>query len=131
MDTKQKIAYWLDIAQYDLVSAEVMLKGKRFLHVGFMCHQVAEKCLKAYFWHTQTQEPPHSHHLIDLSRKSGFDVPSKGKYSRLFEMLMPMNIEARYPEDKATLLKKLNTAKSRKLFEETKELYAWIKKLLR
>lgn len=43
MDTKNKIAYWLDVAHYDLVSAKAMLKARRFLYVGFLCHQVAEK----------------------------------------------------------------------------------------
>ena len=53
MDTRKKIEYWLDIAHYDLVSAKAMLASRRFLYVGFLCHQVAEKCLKAYFWHAQ------------------------------------------------------------------------------
>jgi len=42
MDTKEKKEYWLDIARYDLVSAKAMLESKRFLYVGFLCHQVAE-----------------------------------------------------------------------------------------
>lgn len=52
MSTKDKIEYWLDIAQYDLVSAKAMLESKRFLYGGFLCHQVAEKCLKAHYWHS-------------------------------------------------------------------------------
>lgn len=35
MDTK--VQYWIDLAEYDLEAAKVMLKGKMFLHVGFMC----------------------------------------------------------------------------------------------
>ena len=46
---KEKIQYWIEMAEYDLETAKVMLKGKRFLYVGFMCHQVIEKILKGYF----------------------------------------------------------------------------------
>jgi len=35
----------VDLAQYDLETAQVMLDGGRFLYVGFMCHQVVEKSL--------------------------------------------------------------------------------------
>ena len=42
MDTEGKIEYWLEIGHYDLVSAKAMLESKRFLYVGFLCHQVVE-----------------------------------------------------------------------------------------
>lgn len=43
-----KVAYWLDIADYDLDTAEAMYQTGRWLYVAFMCHQVIEKTLKAY-----------------------------------------------------------------------------------
>jgi HEPN domain-containing protein len=39
--------YWLEIADYDLETAKAMLDTGRYLYVGFMCHQVIEKALKA------------------------------------------------------------------------------------
>ncbi|WP_300685615.1 HEPN domain-containing protein [Acutalibacter sp. 1XD8-36] len=45
-----KAAYWLDCADYDLQMAKAMLETKRFLYVGFMCHQTIEKGLKAVFF---------------------------------------------------------------------------------
>ena len=44
-----KAAYWLDGAEYDLQTANAMLETRRFLYVGFMCHQAVEKALKAVF----------------------------------------------------------------------------------
>jgi HEPN domain-containing protein len=129
LDTKNKTDYWLDIAHYDLITAKAVLEKRRFLYVGFLCHQTIEKCLKAYFWHTKKQEPPLTHNLILLSKQSGFDVYSKDKYMELFKELMPLNIQARYPEDKKLLLKSLNAAKCRGLLKETAKLYKWIKKL--
>ena len=42
-----KVAYWLDIANYDLDTAEALYNSGRWLYVAFMCHQVIEKTLKA------------------------------------------------------------------------------------
>ena len=131
MNTKVKIEYWLSTAHYDLVSAQAMLKAKRFLYVGFLCHQVAEKCLKAYFWHICKEVPPYTHNLLLLSEKSKFDQCADEKHFALFNELMPLNIQSRYPEDKELLLKALNEKKCRELCKKTKEFYLWIRKLLK
>jgi HEPN domain-containing protein len=44
-----KVAYWLDIANYDLDTAEALYNSGRWLYVAFMCHQVIEKTLKARY----------------------------------------------------------------------------------
>jgi HEPN domain-containing protein len=131
MNVINKTTYWLDIAHYDLVSAKAMLESKRFLYVGFLCHQTIEKCLKAYFWHKQKNEPPHTHNLLMLLEKSGLDEHSCEKYISLFNELMPLNIQARYPEDKSLLLKSLSLKKTQELYMKTKDFYLWIKKLLK
>jgi HEPN domain-containing protein len=48
MNNFEKVAYWVDISDYDMETAKSMLIGKRYLYVGFMCHQAVEKMLKAY-----------------------------------------------------------------------------------
>ena len=45
MTKEEKIAYWLDLADYDIETAEGLFVVKRWLYVGFMCHQVIEKAL--------------------------------------------------------------------------------------
>ena len=131
MSTKDKIEYWLDIAQYDLVSAKAMLESKRFLYVGFLYHQVAEKCLKAYYWHSLKKQPPYSHNLLFLSEESRLDELIREEDLLLFNELMPLNIQARYPEDRDLLMKSLTKNKSEDLYKRTKRFYTWIKKLLR
>ncbi|MCX6150458.1 MAG: HEPN domain-containing protein [Ignavibacteriales bacterium] len=126
-----RIGYWLDLAEYDLITAESMLKSKRYLYVGFMCHQVVEKSIKAFHWFIQKQEPPYTHNLNILSSKSGLDKISGFKNELLLEELMPLNIKARYPDDKTSLLKELNYNRCRSLLKQTKEFYDWIKKLLK
>lgn len=131
MSINNKTRYWLDIAHYDLVSANAMLESKRFLYVGFLCHQTIEKCLKAYFWNKQKNEPPHTHNLLRLTELSGLSERDCEKFIPLFNELMPLNIQARYPEDKGLLLKSLNFKKAQELYLKTKDFYSWIKKLLK
>jgi len=129
-DTKKKALYWLETAHYDLVSAKAMLQTRRYLYVGFLCHQVAEKSLKAYYWHRCKKETPFIHNLLVLSESSGFDSQARPDHLCLFNELMPLNIQARYPEDKELLLKSLNRKKCEELYSRTRGIYSWIKKLL-
>jgi len=131
MNVKKKVQYWLDTAHYDLISAKAMLEAKRFLYVGFLCHQVVEKSLKAYFWHTHKKEPPYAHNLLILSEESDFDRRADKDHILLFNELMPLNIQARYPEDKELLLKSLTRKKCGELYNKTREFYRWIKRLLK
>ncbi|MFH1653778.1 MAG: HEPN domain-containing protein, partial [Pseudomonadota bacterium] len=38
---------WIERADYDLDTAEAMLKSARYLYVAFACQQAVEKYLKA------------------------------------------------------------------------------------
>jgi HEPN domain-containing protein len=38
----EKVKYWVELAEYDLETAKAMLKSKRYLYVGFNCHQTIE-----------------------------------------------------------------------------------------
>jgi HEPN domain-containing protein len=55
-----KIKYWIDLSDYDLDTAEAMLQSKRYLYVGFMCHQSIEKAFKAYY----TKLKKMQHHIL-------------------------------------------------------------------
>jgi HEPN domain-containing protein len=130
-NTKKQVEYWLDMAEYDLVSAKAMLEARRFLYVGFMCHQVAEKSLKAFFCQNQKKEPPYTHNLLVLAEQSKLDLHGQDEFLALFNELMPLNIQSRYPEDKELLLKTLTKKRCEELYRRTKELSKWIKKLLK
>ena len=95
MKQSEKVAYWLEIAEYDLETAKAMLDTKRYLYVGFMCHQAIEKILKAvYVAKFPSETPPYTHNLIKLARLSGiFDllVPEQIFFVNKLE---PLNIES-------------------------------------
>ena len=70
---EDKSEYWIEIAEYDLETAKAMQDTSRFLYVGFMCHQVVEKSLKASIAKTGTI-PPKVHSLIRLAELSGVNM---------------------------------------------------------
>jgi HEPN domain-containing protein len=49
MDAAEKYEYWLEIAQYDLDTAEAMLNSRRWFYVVFMCQQAVEKLVKGLY----------------------------------------------------------------------------------
>ncbi len=130
MDKSEKVKYWLDISDYDMETAKTMLDGKRYLYVGFMCHQAVEKILKAYFTAIIQQTPPFVHNLKRLAE----DCELLNKFTEeqldLLEELVPMNIEARYPTYKEQLLKSLSENRCKELIIKTESLCYWIKQQL-
>jgi len=69
---EKQIKYWIDLSDYDLETAEAMLSGRRYLYVGFMCHQTIEKAFKAYFSKLKSETAPYSHSLSYLAKKGEF-----------------------------------------------------------
>lgn len=58
---------WIATSNYDLRTAEAMLKAGRYLYVVFMCHLSLEKMLKAILADTFPGSiPPKIHSLTSL-----------------------------------------------------------------
>ena len=107
-----------------------MLDTRRYLYVGFMCHQAIEKILKAY-WSSILEEPPLKiHTLSKLASKTSLDDEMSDEQLDFVDTLEPLNIEARYPSYKERLLKSLTPDYCIKLINSTKELHSWIKSKL-
>jgi HEPN domain-containing protein len=124
----RQVHYWLDLAQYDLETAEVMLANGRYLYVGFMCHQVVEKALKGLVTAATRQRPPHIHALVQLAKLSGAFEELSGEDQALLDVLRPLNIEARYPAQKEALLRSLSAERCQTLIEGAERLLTWINK---
>lgn len=45
MKTIDKYKYWVMLSDYDLDTAEVLVDGKRWVYVAFMCQQAIERQL--------------------------------------------------------------------------------------
>ncbi|MCX6222812.1 MAG: HEPN domain-containing protein [Bacteroidia bacterium] len=122
-----KVQYWLEISDYDLETAEAMLQSKRYLYVGFMCHQSIEKIFKAYFTGIKAETAPFSHSLSYLAKKGDFYESFSEEQKDFIDQIEPLNIEARYPSHKERLLKSLTEDKCIEILHKTKELQQWIK----
>jgi HEPN domain-containing protein len=128
MDTKTK--YWLELAEYDLETAQAMLECQRFIYVGFMCHQSIEKVLKAYWQQTFDTMPPKTHNLAFLIEKSNLLSMVPAPLNDIIDELDPLNIQCRYPEYKDKIYRVMNADYSLKILISTRELFTWLKQKL-
>ncbi len=126
MENTDKVKYWLDIAAYDLETAEAMYKTKRWLYVAFMCHQVIEKSLKAYWNGTQDDDPPYTHNHARLAVGCGLYDEMSDEQKDFIDTITNYNIAARYPEDKDALAHTLSPMVCRNIIDQTRLLQKWI-----
>jgi HEPN domain-containing protein len=125
-----KVEYWVRIAEYDVESARALLNAKRYLHVGFMCHQVVEKMLKAYYVDTKNEIPPRIHNLRRLASLTGIYDEMTNEQRDFVDTLEPLNIEGRYPADNDDVSAALDDTACRDLVAKTEELHEWIEQRL-
>ncbi len=107
-----------------------MLTGKRYLYVGFMCHQTIEKALKAYYQFVKNEIPPKIHNLLFFTEDTGLLILMNEEQIDFLTKISPLNVESRYPEYKERILKILDKKTSKNLLEKTGALQEWIKEKL-
>ena len=125
-----KVEYWLELAEYDIETAQAMLAAGRYLYVGFMCHQTVEKALKAYCCKVTGQMPPYTHNLELLARKTLLDEAMSKTQKDFLRRIEPLNVESRYPADRDLLGKALTQEKCQLILDETEAMFEWIKQQL-
>lgn len=121
----EKVKYWLELAEYDLETAQAMLDTKRYLYVGFMCHQTIEKGLKAVIA-SKGLFPPKIHNLIELSKKASLYSDFSDAQKDFMMNLNPLNIESRYPSYVEKINSILTETKCKEILSKTKEFLQWI-----
>ena len=138
MDAKEKYRFWEDIAEYDMVTAEAMLKAGRYLYVVFMCQQSIEKMLKGLYILKKQKEPPRLHNLVrlfhkiygntdnELNPKHGLEFKN---YLQLFAKLTAYYISERYPSYREKLSESINKKEATEILLKTKEAFLWLKSL--
>ena len=128
--TTDKVTYWIEIADYDIDTAEAMYQTQRWLYVAFMCHQAIEKTLKAYWCGTREDDPPYTHNHMRLAEGCGLYDRMSDEQKDFLDKVTNFNIEARYPEDKDDLYRRLSKQTCREIIDETKQLIQWMKEEL-
>jgi len=125
-----KVEYWLGLCDDDIEAARVMLQAKKFLWTGFICHLITEKALKAVVASVTEAVPPKTHDLPKLAHIAGISGDLSPRQKSLLNKLVPLQIEARYPEHKEKIAKSLTKNYCIGLLEETEEFLCWIKNRL-
>jgi len=125
-----KVEYWLELCDDDLRAAKNLLASKDYLWMGFICHLIAEKALKAVVANTTEEAPPKIHDLPRLANIAGISGELPEGHKNLLNNLMPLHIEARYPEHKEKVAATLTDDYCAKILKETEEFLCWIKQKL-
>jgi HEPN domain-containing protein len=131
MDAQEKYEHWLDVAKYDLDTADAMFNTGRWLYVAFMCQQAVEKLCKGLFVLHVSDEVPRVHNIRNVvSRFSGkLSVPITDEQYHLFDTLTGFYIDGRYPEYKQKLSALLDEKECKELIVRTKEVFEWLQTL--
>jgi len=119
---------WLRQSDYDMDTAEYMLRGGRRFYAVFMCHLAVEKAAKGLYQRRLNRVPPRTHNLVYLLGQLGLRPP--GELGVFLVSLNEAQIPTRYPEDLATLSQQYTEEVSREMLRRGQEVLAWIKSQL-
>ena len=122
---KKTTKNWIATSDYDLKTAESLLKSGRKIYVIFMCHLAIEKFIKAIISEKQDNLPPYTHNLLYLLGLSEIDLPKELR--NFVELINDKSVPTRYPEDISALNKKITLSSAKDYLSKTKELIQWLK----
>ena len=128
METNEKYEYWLDIARYDLETAEAMLASKRWLYVVFMCQQAIEKLAKGLYTVYIDDNIPRIHNIISVIERFEDKLPEpvSEEYRHLFDKLSAFYLNNRYPDFISKLSIQIKETEAKDILTGTKEAFAWL-----
>ena len=85
-----KVDYWLELCDDDLKTANILLDNKQFLWMGFICHLVAEKAIKAVIASNTSEIPPKIHKLDKLAEIGGvYNTLNEAQKDLLLDFRIP------------------------------------------
>jgi len=119
---------WLKQADYDLKSAQILLKGKRYIYVIFLCHLAVKKALKGIYAHRFRKDPPRIHNLnyfVDILK-----IEPDEDLKTFLNQLSDLSVPTRYPEEIADLEKEYDQAMGKSALKRGKEFVTWAKKMI-
>jgi len=126
----ERVEYWLKLCEEDLLTARALFQSERYLHMGFYCHMIAEKGLKAVVAKKTNELPPKIHDLEKLAIRGDVFGIMSDEQKLLLRTLMPMQIETRYPDEEETQVPELTLTSSEQLLKETEDFLCWIRQQL-
>ena len=74
MDINKQISYWVQGAENDIETADLLIRNKKLLHGLFFCHLVIEKIIKAHVVRVTHNIPPKSHKFTLVIGKDQYEI---------------------------------------------------------
>lgn len=125
MNINKQIAYWINGANEDFSTAQLLIGEKKILHGLFFCHLVIEKAIKAHVVKDTGEVAPRTHNLIYLIGLTTLELTDD---SQIFlGILMKYQLQGRYP-DYNPVLPEQEQAFS--YLKQTKDLLQWLNEKL-
>ncbi len=122
IDIPKQITFWINGAEDDLITAELLIQEKRILHGLFFCHLVIEKAIKAHYVKVVGEVAPRSHNLIYLSEKAELIYDDETQI--FLGILMKYQLQGRYPDYNPIMPDQYRV---KDYFNKTKDLLKWLK----
>jgi len=125
----KEVKNWVDSAHYDLETAAHLFNTGRYVYTIFMCHLSLEKILKAKVQEVTGKVPPKTHNLRYLVKLGKLEVSED-----IFEFLSKLSdvsIPTRYPRDFSQLIESYNREAAKGYLDKTKEVFEWLRILLK
>lgn len=122
VDIKKQIDYWINGAEDDIITADLLIRERRNLHGLFFCLLVIEKAIKAYYVKKIGDVAPRSHNLIYLSDNIGLVFDDETQI--FLGILMKYQLQGRYPDYSPVLPDQIRV---NEYFNKTKDLLKWLK----
>ncbi|MCL6102516.1 MAG: HEPN domain-containing protein [Bacteroidetes bacterium] len=122
LNVQKQIDYWINGDDDDLLTADLLIRGKRVLHGLFFCHLVIEKAIKAHYVKTTGNVAPRTHNLINLSENAGLIYDNDTQI--FLGILMKYQLQGRYPDYNPVLPDLIRVSE---YFDKTKNLLQWLK----
>lgn len=118
---ERQCEYWKNLALSDIITAEILIEKRRFLHGLFFCNLTIEKALKAHFVKHNLKLAPKTHNLLYLVDNTALVLDDS--HVQLLGILLKYQLEGRYPENEIDSPTK---EVSENYFKQTKELLDWL-----
>ena len=129
MTKQQHIDYWVNTAEEDWVTVDILFSTKRYSHCLFWAHLVLEKLAKAH-WVKNNKEniPPKIHDLISLLERANVDLgEEKMKFLHNYNAFQ---LSTRYPDYLSRIYKLCTKKFTETQLEQVKEIRQCLLKML-
>jgi len=129
MTKQQHIDYWINTAEKDWVSVDILFVGKQYLHCLFWAHLTLEKIAKAHWVKSHREDvPPKVHNIVWLLEESNIDLGDATMF--FLRKLNDFQLSSRYPDYLDKIYKTCDKEFTFEKLEKVKEIRQCLLKML-